>query len=158
MLQIKNTTSECEDSQIIEESDIESVSMSSFNPRYGKNTHTLFDNNFETFIHTADNRSDPGIVTINLVRPIFVYSIILVNRHGRNLRIDNAAIKLVDSNNETTACGLVKLKTENDQEVVHVKCKNPHIKSEQVVVTKDPIYMSINIAELRICSTNEPSK
>ena len=150
----------CEDSQLIEESDIESVSMSSFNPKYGKNTDTLFDNDFETVIHTADNYSDPGIVTLNLSRPIFVDSVLLVNRNGSNKfkdRIKNATIELVDSNTVTTICGQVDFKTDDLQEVVQVKCKNPHIiKSKQVVLMKDPIRLSINIAELWICRHYAP--
>ena len=132
--------------------------MSSYHSGYGENTQRLFDNQFNTFIHTADDKSDPGIVTLNLARPIFVDSVILVNRDSQKGRIRNAAIELVDSKGGTTVCGHVEFKTSNAVEVVHVKCENSHIKSKQVLVTKDPIQSSITIAELRICSSNKPSK
>ena len=130
--------------------------MSSFYPKYGQDTPKLFDNKLDTFIHTDDDRSEPGIVTINLARPTFVTTVILVNRKNYKRRIENATITLVDSNNVTTVCGYVESKTGDEQEVVYVKCKNQHIKSKQVLVTKDPIRLSINIAELRICSGFEP--
>ena len=110
-----------------------------------------------SFILTI-TKNNPGIITVNLFCPTFVSTVIIVNRRNHKYRIENVAITLVDSmsKNVTTVCGYVESKTDNNQEVVYVKCKNTDIKSKQVLVTKDPGRSSINIAELRICSGFEP--
>ena len=125
--------------------------MQSTHPSHTE-THTLFDNDFRTIAHTADNRTEAGIITITLVRPALVHRIIMVSWSAAKYRMNGTTITL-ENKSGRVSCGAVKLQTGSPNEIVNVDCGSGRFLINKILITKRQGEESLVIAELRICGS-----
>ena len=118
----------------------------------------LFDGDRTTMAHTNDSMPEKGWINIHLKTPRLVTEVLVMARDSRAAefylkRLNNTVITTTDDKNVTKECGKVILKEFKASIIIRVACKEVRRVVNVRVIASSP-KSSINIAELRVCTSS----